>query len=103
MAIDAVSAISGSLEIDSPRGVGGAAPAKGASGPSFGETLTQTIKDGINTIQNGEAASIQGLQGNMAPMKVVDAVMSAQRTLQQAVSMRDKAVSAYQEISRMTI
>jgi len=88
--------------MDSPRGVAGATPTKSA-GPSFGQTLMQAINDGINTVQNGEAASIQGLQGNLAPMKVVDAVMQAQRTLQQAVAMRDKAVSAYQEISRMTI
>jgi flagellar hook-basal body complex protein FliE len=29
--------------------------------------------------------------------------MSAQRTLQQTIAIRDKAVSAYQEISRMSI
>jgi flagellar hook-basal body complex protein FliE len=29
--------------------------------------------------------------------------MGAQRTLQSALAIRDKAVSAYQEISRMTI
>jgi flagellar hook-basal body complex protein FliE len=29
--------------------------------------------------------------------------MSAQRSLQQVLAMRDKAVSAYQEISRMAI
>jgi flagellar hook-basal body complex protein FliE len=29
--------------------------------------------------------------------------MGAQRTLQQALAIRDKAVSAYQEVARMTI
>jgi flagellar hook-basal body complex protein FliE len=103
MAVDAVSAISGSLEMDSPRAAAGPSMAKSTSGPSFGETLMQSINDGIHTVQNGEAASIQGLQGAMPPFKVAEAVMSAQRTLQQAISIRDKAVSAYQEISRMTI
>lgn len=74
-----------------------------SSGPSFGQTLSQVVSDAVKTVQTGEAASIQGLQGNMAPFKVVEAVMNAQRTLQSAVSIRDKAVSAYQEISRMSI
>ena len=36
-------------------------------------------------------------------MKVVDAVMGAQRSLQSLLAIRDKAVSAYQEIARMAI
>ena len=35
--------------------------------------------------------------------EVVDAVMSAEQTLQAAVAIRDKIVSAYLEISRMAI
>jgi flagellar hook-basal body complex protein FliE len=54
-------------------------------------------------MQAGEAAAIQGLQGTMQPFKVVEAIMDAQRTLQQTLAIRDKAVSAYQEISRMAI
>jgi flagellar hook-basal body complex protein FliE len=34
---------------------------------------------------------------------VVDAVMNAQQTLQAAVAIRDKIVSAYLEVSRMSI
>jgi flagellar hook-basal body complex protein FliE len=47
--------------------------------------------------------AIQGLQGSAPAFKVVEAVMAAQRTLQSALAIRDKAVTAYQEISRMTI
>ena len=54
-------------------------------------------------MQAGEAAAIQGLQGGMAPYKVVDSIMGAQRTLQSMLAIRDKAVSAYQEVSRMAI
>jgi flagellar hook-basal body complex protein FliE len=36
-------------------------------------------------------------------MKVVESVMAAQRSLQTVLSLRDKAVAAYQEIARMTI
>jgi flagellar hook-basal body complex protein FliE len=73
-------------------------------GPSFTEMLGQIISDGVNTIQGGESAAIQGLSGGGAPpFKVVEAVMGAQRTLQEGLSIRDKVVSAYQELSRMAI
>jgi flagellar hook-basal body complex protein FliE len=36
-------------------------------------------------------------------MKVVDSVMAAQRSLQSVLAIRDKAVSAYQEVARMAI
>jgi flagellar hook-basal body complex protein FliE len=35
--------------------------------------------------------------------KVVDAVLAAERELQTVIAVRDKAVNAYQEISRMSI
>ena len=49
------------------------------------------------------SVNIQGVEGAVAPMKVVESVMSAQRSLQTVLSIRDKAVSAYQEIARMAI
>ena len=79
------------------------AAATSATGPSFAELLSQLISQGVNTIQNGEAAAIQGLTGAAPPFKVVEGVMEAQRVLQEGLSIRDKAVSAYQEISRMSI
>jgi len=74
-----------------------------ASGPSFTQTLGQVVSDAIGTVQAGEAAAIQGVQGTLPPCKVVEPIMGAQRTLSQALAIRDKAVSAYQEITRMSI
>ena len=74
-----------------------------ASGPSFVQTLGQVVSDAVGTLQSGEAAAIQGIQGSLPPFKVVESIMSAQRTLSQALAIRDKAVSAYQEIARMTV
>jgi flagellar hook-basal body complex protein FliE len=74
-----------------------------ASGPSFAQTLGQVVSDAVGTLQAGEAAAIQGVQGSLAPFKVVESIMGAQRTLSQALAIRDKAVSAYQEITRMAI
>ncbi len=36
-------------------------------------------------------------------MRVVESVMDAQRTLQSVLAVRDKLVSAWQEITRMSI
>jgi flagellar hook-basal body complex protein FliE len=74
-----------------------------ASGPSFAQTLGQVVTDAVGALQSGEAAAIQGVQGALPPFKVVESIMSAQRTLSQALAIRDKAVSAYQEITRMAI
>ncbi len=104
MTIEGISALGavGTRELGASQGAVGAAPTSAAA-PSFTQTLGQVVNDAIGTMQAGEAASIQGLQGTMQPFKVVEAIMSAQRTLQQTLSIRDKLVSAYQEISRMAI
>jgi flagellar hook-basal body complex protein FliE len=105
MAIDSIAAVGSRgtrLEFDSTSGTAGAASTT-ASGPSFLQTLGQVVNDAIGTVQAGESASIQGLQGSMPPFKVVEAVMDAQRTMQSTLAIRDKAVSAYQEVARMAI
>ena len=60
-------------------------------------------KDAVTTVQSAEATSIRGINGQATTQAVVEAVMEAERTLQTAVSIRDKAVSAYMELSRMAI
>ena len=106
MAIEGISALGAvrdaTRNLDASRGAGAAASAS-ASAPTFAQTLGQVVNDAIGSLQTGEAAAIQGLQGSMPPFKVVEAVMGAQRTLQSTLAIRDKAVSAYQEISRMAI
>jgi flagellar hook-basal body complex protein FliE len=81
----------------------GAAATSPAGGASFDQVLGKIADDAIGVLRGGEAAAIQGLEGSQSPFKVVEAVMSAQRTLQAALAIRDKAVAAYQEISRMPI
>ena len=86
----------------SPAGaVGGSAAAAGRT--SFSDMMAQVASGAIDTLKAGEAASIQGIQGKASVQQVVEAVMSAEQTLQTAIAIRDKVVAAYQEISRMTI
>jgi flagellar hook-basal body complex protein FliE len=109
--IDAVSSISSSIgraggitAIDSTslRGLAGAA-ATGTPQTSFSDMMAHVASNAVDTLKAGEAASIQGLQGKASVQQVVEAVMSAEQTLQTAIAIRDKVVAAYQEISRMAI
>jgi flagellar hook-basal body complex protein FliE len=79
------------------------AAARPSQGPSFEQALAQVMGTGVDTLQAGEAVAIQGVQGAVSPMKVVDSVMAAQRSLQTVLAIRDKAISAYQEVARMAI
>ena len=56
-----------------------------------------------NVVSNAETMSMAGIQGKASVQQVVEAVMSAEQTLQGAVAIRDKVVAAYLEISRMQI
>jgi flagellar hook-basal body complex protein FliE len=99
--------IEGLSAVDPLRGsVGPAAPqvpVAPGQGTSFEEALGQAIGSAVGTLQAGEATAIQGIEGAAPPMKVAEAVMDAQRSLQSVLSIRDKAVSAFQEIARMAI
>ena len=76
-----------------------------ASQPNIGfdGVMEQVAADAIGTLKTGEAASIASIQGKVSAQRVVEAVMSAEQTLQVAVAVRDKVVQAYQEVSRMAI
>jgi flagellar hook-basal body complex protein FliE len=101
MMIESVSGI-GSASVSAGVRSPGAAAAP-TQGPSFDQALAQVIGSAVDTLQTGEAVAIQGVEGAASPMKVVESVMAAQRSLQTVLSIRDKAVSAYQEVARMAI
>ncbi|MBS0238462.1 MAG: flagellar hook-basal body complex protein FliE [Proteobacteria bacterium] len=96
--------------------VGGAAASKGAAAvaapgaPSvatpesdFAQTMANMAADAISTMKTGETTAISGMQGKAPLQQVVQAVMQADQALRTVVAVRDKVVSAYQEISRMQI
>jgi flagellar hook-basal body complex protein FliE len=80
-----------------------AAPSAVGAPMDFGEMLTQVASDAVATLKKGEATAISGIEGKASVQQVVEAVMNAQQTLQTAIAIRDKVVSAYQDISRMAI
>lgn len=66
---------------------------------SFGDILAQFS----NVLKEGEQAAIKGISGEMPMQQVVEKVLEAERALSTAVSIRDKVVSAYLEMTRMQI
>lgn len=82
-----------------------AASAVSATSPadSFAAMMASFSKSTVDKLQASEAMSISGIQGKATTQSVVEAVMSAQEQLQTALAVRDKAVAAFQDISRMPI
>lgn len=56
-----------------------------------------------DTLNAAEASSIAGVKGEAPVQEVVTAVMTAEQQLRAAITVRDRVVAAYQEISRMQI
>jgi len=56
-----------------------------------------------DSLRTGEASAIAGVKGEAPVQDVVTAVMTAEQQLRAAITVRDRVVAAYQEISRMQI
>jgi flagellar hook-basal body complex protein FliE len=101
-----ISAISPSLPgIQAPSALTGAAAPRSSAvqPPDFADLLGHMISNTSSALRGAEAASIAGMRGQLPVAQVVQGVMAAQETLQTAIAVRDKVVTAYQEISRMAI
>lgn len=81
--------------------------ATAVSGPAFKPpapaALGQAVTSFAADLAQAEAVSAQGLAGQAGPREVADAVMSAERSLNAAIAVRDKIVSSFLEVSRMAI
>lgn len=70
---------------------------------SFGDVLKNAAVKSIETLRGGEAASAKAVSGDASLPEVVQAITAAEVTLQTVVAVRDRMVSAYQEIMRMPV
>jgi flagellar hook-basal body complex protein FliE len=57
----------------------------------------------FDVMKQAETTAVGGIQGQIPMQDVVMKIMEAERTFATAMAVRDKAVSAYLEISRMQI
>ena len=75
----------------------------GDGGVSFSSFLKQKATESVETLRDSEKMSAQAVTGEADLTDVVQAVNSAELTLQTVVAVRDRMISAYQEILRMPI
>ena len=74
-----------------------------AGGRSFTDVLQALGTDVVDNIRTAETQSFNAVSGEADTREVVDALMSAEQSLQTAIAIRDKLVTAYLEGSRMQI
>ncbi|MBY0429649.1 MAG: flagellar hook-basal body complex protein FliE [Rhodospirillales bacterium] len=74
-----------------------------APGQDFASFLKNTVKDAIDTTKDSERLSKQAVAGKADVREVVAAVANAEVTLETVVAVRDKVISAYNDILRMPI
>lgn len=74
-----------------------------AKGESFAAALKDVAVQAVDTLHSGEKASASAVMGTANLTDVVEAVTAAELTLQTVVAVRDRMLSAYQEIMRMPI
>ena len=67
------------------------------------DALNKAAGDTISSMQDAEKLSVSALQGGADMREVIDAVMDAEQSLRAAISIRDKIVQSYLEVSRMPI
>lgn len=74
-----------------------------ANASGFATTIAQIFNDGINAQQRAENAGLQAIRGEIDQTELVTAVTDAEATLNTIIAVRDRVLSAYQEISRLPI
>ncbi|ACM35521.1 MULTISPECIES: flagellar hook-basal body complex protein FliE [Rhizobium/Agrobacterium group] len=74
-----------------------------ATGMSFSDVVGGVMNDAMQNLKTAESNSLDGMLGKVSTREVVDSVMSAQKSLQTAIALRDKLVSAFLDITKMQI
>ena len=72
-------------------------------GVTFSDFLKDNIQQSVETMKSGEDMAAKAVTGEADLTDVVQAVTAAEITLQTVVSVRDRMISAYQDIMRMPI
>jgi flagellar hook-basal body complex protein FliE len=82
---------------------GTAAGASAAGSGSFTNFLDGALKDAVSTMKTGETMATRQVAGQADVVSVVNAVNSAELTLDTVVAVRDRVIQAYQSIMNMPI
>ncbi|MBW8788291.1 flagellar hook-basal body complex protein FliE [Rhizobium leguminosarum] len=72
-----------------------------ANGMSFASVMGNMASDAVSSLKGAESMSFAGIKGTATTREVVDSMLQAEQTLQTAISIRDKVVSAFLEVTKM--
>lgn len=75
----------------------------GADDSNFASMVTDSLNSAMQSGRQAEELSLKQISGEADLKDVVTAVANAEHTLETVVAVRDKVLSAYQEILRMPI
>ena len=101
---DAISAFTRASRLVDQGGAGESAAAATAGGQgNFAQMVRAAAQDVVQSGQKAEAATADAIAGKADLADVVQAVTNAEVTLQTAVAVRDRVLTAYQEVMRMPI
>ena len=98
----AAAAYANALKAMNGTAAGGEAAAQPA-GQSFGEMVKDVVGDVVKSGQAAEVKAVQGATSKAELVDVVTAITNAELSLQTVVAVRDKVISAYQDIMKMPI
>lgn len=101
MAISSAALTAVSAYAQAAKGAGAAAAAAGSSG--FESMLGDVLNSAMSAGKNAETTALNGMAKKAELVDVVTAVTQAEITLETVTAVRDKVISAYQDIMRMPI
>jgi flagellar hook-basal body complex protein FliE len=81
----------------------GAAPVAGGQGPEFARVLADTVQGMVETGRAADRKALDMVNGKGDIVDVVTAVSQSELAIETMVSVRDRVISAYEEIMRMPI
>jgi flagellar hook-basal body complex protein FliE len=111
MSIQSLDAMSAYAKALHRPGVAGADPQLGGlatdgavpAGSAFSALVDKAVTNALSATQASERAAADAVTGKADLVDVVTAVNAAELSLQTLVAVRDKVISAYQDILRMPI
>ena len=75
----------------------------GANGANFSDMVSDAASSMLAGLHRSEAVTASGVAGKTDVQAVVQAMSSAELTMQSVIAVRDKVVGAYSDIMRMSV
>lgn len=103
MVINVANALSAYKQATTSSASKGLAASSDSSVGSFSDTLKDFIGDAVDSVKKGEEMAAKGAVGKADMQEVIMAVSDAEMMMSTITAIRDKVISAYQEVIRTSV